>query len=128
MSRPFSEVWPLTWLIAGAKAVPRLPELLNWLVSVVEPLIVLAITFLASYSVYWLIFAPDQGSQQSRILALVSTINADWKAGLVLLLILFYRTVRMFLEQAEEAFGVKRRRKLKVEEASPQTNPPEESV
>jgi hypothetical protein len=40
---------------------------------------------------------------------LVKGLNDNWKAALILLVVLFYRTVRMFLEQAEEAFGVKRR-------------------
>jgi hypothetical protein len=51
---------------------------------------------------------PDVDGRQARIIALMKGLNDNWKAALVLLVLLFYRTVRIFLEQAEEAWGVKR--------------------
>jgi hypothetical protein len=86
----------------------QLPDGLNWLLSVFEPLIVLVIGFLILYSAYWLVFGSEQSARQTRIMLLIRGINDNWKAALILLVPLFYRTVRVFLEQAEEAFSVKR--------------------
>ncbi len=88
------------------------PEWLNWLLSVVEPLIVLLITGLVGYGTYWLVFGGNTGGQQERLVRLMETINNNWKAALILLVLLFYRTIRTFLEQAEEAWGVKRKKPI----------------
>lgn len=101
----------------------RLPDWLNWLLSVVEPLVVLAIAALVFYSAYWLVFGSEQDQHRTRLMALMKGINDDWKAALLLLLLLFYRTVRVFLEQAEEAFGVRKRKPLPGEPQR-EANPP----
>jgi len=86
----------------------QLPDWLDWLLSVVEPAVVLAVTSVILYIVYWLVFGPEQDPRQARFRELIKGVSDNWKAGLVLLIILFYRTIRIFLEQAEEALGVKR--------------------
>src|SRR5437899_2549208 len=90
------------------RKLAQLPSWLNWILSVVEPLVVLAITFLISYFAYWLIFGSEKGEPQERLIRVLKEINDNWKVGLLLLVLLFYRTIRVFLEQAEEAWGVKR--------------------
>src|SRR2546422_552356 len=115
----------LGWLNRALGRMSRLPEGLNWLLSVVEPLIVLGTTVSVSYGV-WCLVRPDVNGRQTRIIASMKDINDNWKAGVLLLVLLFYRTVRVFLEQAEEAFGVKRQKLLPgtpLEESNPKENP-----
>lgn len=97
----------LNWLNLARASLSRLPDFLNWLLSAIEPLIVLGITVSVSYGA-WCLIMPEANGRQARILALMKGINDNWKAALVLLVPLFYRTIRIFLEQAEEAMGVKR--------------------
>jgi len=111
----------LSWLTRTLKALSQLPDWLNWLLSVVEPLVVLAIAFLLGYSVYMSIW--DQGGQQTKLIQLMKVVNDNWKAALILFVILFYRTVRVFLEQAEEGpWGFKKKSMQGDSQAEP--NPP----
>jgi len=82
---------------------------------------------LIGYSAYWLVFGHDGSSQQARLTQLMKLMNDDWKAALILLVLLFYRTIRIFLEQAEEAWGVKRKRPI-IGEPEENPNPPEERL
>jgi hypothetical protein len=101
---PSAEIEP-----TGAEVgLAQIADFFNSLHSVAEPLVVLGMTLLVSYVAYRLAFASDQ-AHQAHSMELVKGLNDNWKAALILLVVLFYRTVRMFLEQAEEAFGVKRR-------------------
>jgi ascorbate-specific PTS system EIIC-type component UlaA len=106
------------------KALYQLPSWLDWLLSVVEPLTVLLITATIIYVGYGLVFGSPQNINQTRFKALMVIISDNWKAALLLLVVLFYRTVRVFLEEVQEAFGM-RRNPLP---GSPQTapNPPRE--
>lgn len=99
---------------------------LNWLLCVVEPLIVLALVFLAGYTAYWLVFGPDPGGGQKRSVELLKQLSDNWKAVILLLVVLFYRTIRTFFEQAEEAWGVKRKRRLpgEIESGRAAPSPP----
>jgi hypothetical protein len=99
----------------------RLPEWLNWLLAVVEPLVVLGVTFSLAYATYWLVFAQDKG--HAYLSTTIKQLNDNWKVGLILLVALFYRTIRIFLEQAEEAWGVKRKR-LQGQELNPSSLEP----
>ncbi|HKW87950.1 MAG TPA: hypothetical protein VJN21_04255 [Candidatus Acidoferrales bacterium] len=96
----------------------QLPDWLDWLLCVAEPLVVLGITLVVFYIGYTLVFGPEQSGHQTRFKELLRVVNDNWKAGLLLLVLLFYRTVRIFLEQAEEAFGVKRPLRGEAEEGS----------
>jgi hypothetical protein len=101
----------------------QLPEWLDWLLSVVEPLVVLAITVVIFYTGYCLVFGSEQSSHLARFKDLMKEVNDNWKAGLLLLVLLFYRTIRTFLEQAEEAFSIKKKKSLPGE-AKEGTTPP----
>lgn len=99
-----------------------LPSWLNWLLAVIEPLVVLVIAVLIFYVVYWLIFGPEQDGRQARLMGVLKGMNDNWKVGLLLLVLLFYRTIRTFLEQMEKGpWGVTRPlRGDPKEEANPQ--------
>jgi uncharacterized membrane protein YfcA len=111
-----------------------LPAGLDWVLSVVEPLIVLGIGVFIIYSAYWLIWGPEHSSQQARIAQAMKMMHDNWKAGLILIVPLFYRTIRGFLERVEEFAGAKAPRRPKStlpEKANPipesQPSPEEES-
>ena len=99
------------------------PEWLNWLLSVVEPLIVLIITLLVGYATYWLVFGSSTSDHYNQLVQSIKTVNDNWKAALILILLLFYRTVRTFLEQAEEAWGVRKKKPI-IGEPTEEANPP----
>jgi len=102
----------------------RLPDWLDWLLSVVEPVVVLAITIVIFYTGYCLVFGPEQSGHLARFKDLMKEVNDNWKAGLLLLVLLFYRTIRIFLEQAEEAFSIKKKRTMTGEAKEGTTPPP----
>ena len=79
---------------------------LDWCVSVSERLVVLSIGMAVAYVGYRLLFT---GKQPADVLA---TLNLNWKALLVLLVPLLYQTIKSFLDEVEEAFGMKRRPKM----------------
>ena len=56
------------------------------------------------------------------MLALLTAVDENWKVVVLLAVPLFYRTVRRFLEQVEEFWGVKRPRRVAQVEQAP--NPP----
>jgi hypothetical protein len=94
------------------KKLADLPSWLNWLLSVVEPVIVLVFTYLVIYSSCLLIFGDRKNDQNVRMIELLKLMSENWKVALILIILLFYRTVRIFLEQAEEAWGVKRKKPI----------------
>lgn len=102
----------LRWLLSTLRKILQLPDWLNWLLSVIEPLVVLAIAFVILYIGYCTVFRPAS-QQQAWFKELLEEFNNNWKAGVLILIVLFYRTVRTFLEQAEEAFTVKRKTPLR---------------
>ena len=109
------------------KKLVHLPDWLNWLLSVVEPCIILIIALVLAYAGYWLIFGVEKSAEhQTRLTQLVELINDNWKAALILLVLLFYRTIRIFLEQTEEAFGMKRKKPISGEPTE-EPNPTERS-
>jgi hypothetical protein len=100
----------------------RLPEWLDWLLAVVEPLVVLGITVSIGYVLYWQIFSGESGhplQPHAYLATAMKQMSDNWKAGVILLVVLFYRTIRTFLEQADEALGVKRRKPLHGQPLSP---------
>ena len=58
------------------------------------------------YEIYWVLLAPDADQRQARVVAAVKQANESWKAGLLLLIPLFYRTIRKFLERVEKFAGM----------------------
>jgi len=105
-------------LVKALIALAQLPDWLNWILAVVEPLVVLAVTFTIGYTCYWMFFAVDQ--TRGYVLAEnIKELNTGWRAGALLVIVLFYRTARTFLEQAEEAWGVKKKKPLQGQEVAP---------
>jgi hypothetical protein len=102
--------------------IRALPSCLDWFVSVLERLIVLAIGLAVLYAGYWLLFGGECSPQGSRLGTMLKTVNDNWKAMLLVAVPLFYRAARTFLEQVEEAWGMKRRRETIP--PTPQQNPP----
>lgn len=100
--------------------ISRLPEFLDWLLAVIEPLIVIVSAI--GYGGYWLAFGPETDPRHARMLALLTAVDENWKVVVLLAVPLFYRTVRRFLEQVEELWGVKRPRRVAQVERAP--NPP----
>jgi hypothetical protein len=92
--------------------VGDLPIWLDWVLSVIEPCVVLAITFSIAYATYIMLFAPDgRGLHLFRIAWVLTALNDNWKIVLILLVPLFYRTIRVFLEEVVEFAGMKRKQK-----------------
>jgi hypothetical protein len=92
----------------------ELPEWLNWLLSLVEPVIVLGIAFCIAYGA-WCLVTPELNGRQARIISAIKVLSENWKSAMLLLVLLFYRTIRMFLEQTEEAWGMKRKKTDPIE-------------
>jgi len=79
------------------------PAFLDWLLSIVERLLVLGISFVI-FSVGYQMMK----GRADREIAALAKVGESWKMLLLLLVPLFYRTVNRFIEEAHEAFGVKR--------------------
>jgi hypothetical protein len=93
----------------------------------VEVLMVLAlgagILTATLFEVIWT-FHGDPCGRHLHLEAALKTLNENWKAGLLLIVPLFYRTVRGFLERVEEFAGAKAPRKPKST-LGETPNPPE---
>jgi hypothetical protein len=100
-----------------------IPDALLWILSVIELLIVLSIACLVGFAVYCFLF--DSG-HQGRFVGLMEMVDEYWKAALVLLIPLFYRPVRTFLENLEEAGSFKRGKLVSPTSKQEETNPPTE--
>jgi hypothetical protein len=64
---------------------------------------IIASSFLVAggFVLFWICFGIG-GDQKSRLAGAVNGINLNWKIGLLLLIPLFYRTIRDVLERMEE--------------------------
>jgi hypothetical protein len=99
----------------------RFLELLNWLVSVAEHLLVLGFAWAAFLLGYRLLRGIDSCANQH----ILRTISENWKAVLILFLIpLLYRTIRRFLERAKKFAGIEAEPE-EEEEAQEGSNPSE---
>jgi hypothetical protein len=111
------------------KLEPWLDRLLECLEVATVVIIALAIAGAIAYESVWIIYCPTL--RQARLTTALETLNANWKAALILLVPLFYRTIRGFLERVEEFAGAKAPRKSKYipqEDVNPpqQTQPEQE--
>ena len=89
--------------------------------------IAIAVLSTITYELIWN-FLCDPAVRQSRITGTLRTLNEDWKAGLILIVPLFYRTIKSFLERVEEFAGAKAPRAPKAttkETPNPPEVPPE---
>ncbi|MBV9779308.1 MAG: hypothetical protein JOY62_04975 [Acidobacteriaceae bacterium] len=64
-------------------------------------IVALSLWFAAIFSFVWILFGTG-GDQQTRLARVIKGMNVNWKIGLLLLIPLFYRTVREILERMEE--------------------------
>jgi CMP-N-acetylneuraminic acid synthetase len=62
---------------------------------------------MAIYETYCVLFGSPPSDRQMRMQNALTMLNGNWKIGLLLLIPLFYRTVRAFLQRAEEFAGIK---------------------
>jgi hypothetical protein len=79
------------------------------LLRVGEVSVVISITFTAllavGYGLFWLGWC-NQQTRAIRLTGLAKALNENWKVILILLVPLFYRTVRMFLERVQKVAGI----------------------
>ncbi len=61
----------------------------------------------AIYEMWWVLCGSLASDRQTRMQNALAMLNGNWKIGLLLLIPLFYRTVRAFLQRAEEFAGIK---------------------
>lgn len=88
---------------------------LDWVVSVVERLLVLGL----SSVVFYFLFKLARGSSMPEQLAVLKFFADNWKIGIIVLVVLFYGTVRIFLEQVQEVWGMKRPLPLLADKPEP---------
>ncbi len=98
-------------------------RILRWVEFLVVVVVVVAVCSVLGYLAYWIIVGPDQDPRQQRLQIVAKLVNENWKVGLLLLVPLFYRPVRVFLEEIQEGpFGTSRQ--LRGREEGPSPNPP----
>lgn len=78
--------------------------LMDWLVSFVERAIVLMLGF----AIVYLSFALLAGRDSQADIDIISKLAENWRIVFFLLIPIFYRVIRKFLEEVYEAFGMKR--------------------
>jgi len=89
--------------------------------SLVETITVVVIAVVIygviTYEFLWVAYGIELPSRPARLEAALKTFNENWKLGLLLLIPLFFRTIRKFMERVEEVAGMKAR--------APETQPKE---
>jgi hypothetical protein len=83
------------------------PRLTHEIMHLIEGLTLIGIFVCVSWAGYWIVFGPANDDHRNRMLDLVRIMSDGWKALLILLILLFYRTLRSFLDRVEEIAGVK---------------------
>jgi hypothetical protein len=71
-------------------------------------LVLIAVGSVVVLEFLWVARAPSLDAKQVRLVEVIRLMNENWKVGLLILIPLFYRPVRTFLEELREAFGMKR--------------------
>jgi len=114
------------------KSTPWLLQFSNWellfdrCLKISEIVIVTTITavlfLFVLREVLWVWLACNAALRQQRIEDALKMLNENWKVGLLILIPLFYRTIRMFLERVRKAFGMEVQEPEDVEE---KPNPPD---
>ena len=97
-------------------------RLLTVLECVMVLTVVIVIFVVLGFGAYWVGIGSSE-VRPSRIAAAVRLANENWKVGLLLLIPLFYRPIRTFLEEVQEAWGMKRRPLRPSEQPSENVNP-----
>lgn len=97
------------------------------ILATMEFVTVLIIFAMFVYFTLYLVCASEQDTRQIYLRSVLREINDNWKAGLLLLVPLFYRTVRMFLERVETVAGIKARPRPPQKQSETKKIPPEEN-
>ena len=96
-------------------AVSRLEGLLKSVEAISVILIALALWCAVGLVAAWAIFGIGD-AQRGRLGRAIGALNVNWKIGLLVLIPLFYRTIREILERLEEGpLGTKFKPKLKTQ-------------
>lgn len=69
--------------------------------------IAIVVIISAIYETSWVLWGCLPPDRQTRMQNALAMLNGNWKIGLLLLIPLFYRTVRAFLQRVEEVAGIK---------------------
>lgn len=102
--------------MANGNQIEDQPLPLPWaekLLSTIEvsTVVLLALAIYSSifFQLGWILCGTDVQPLHARVSEVAKSLNENWKAGLLLLIPLFYRSVRSFLERVEEFAGMKTR-------------------
>ena len=91
-------------------------QVLDWLVMIAERLTALGVTALVFWFGWRFVLGRDVKIQES----VLDKMSTNWKALLILVIPLFYHTIRTFLEEVREFGGMKRAKMDAVGEAGPE--------
>ena len=93
-------------MLAVGRFVAGLPDLL---LTFVERFTVIAMAAFMFYLTSGLVFSRNP-PVETRAAQILEILNQNWRVLLILAIPLFYRPVKRFLDELEEAFGMKRQR------------------
>jgi len=97
---------------------------------VLEFLTVSGIAFIvltaAIYETGWVLWGFSPPDRQTRMQTALTVLNGNWKVGLLLLIPLFYRTVRAFLQRVEEFAGMRTSRAPVATRTGKREQPPKD--
>lgn len=94
------------------REIRQLPKLLDWVLGVVEPLLALGF----ATALFYLGFRVVLGKASLADRDLIRDTAENWKIVVIILVPLFYRTVRIFLEEVREWAGMKRKPRHEIQE------------
>jgi hypothetical protein len=95
-------------MIPQTSSEPLIDRILRILEITTLLVLVAGMVIVAFYESFWIFWGDLASSRHARLATVMRELNENWKPTLLILVPLFYRTVRTFLEQVEEAFGMKR--------------------
>jgi hypothetical protein len=81
----------------------------KWLKALEFTTVVAIVTcalLVCGYEIFWICTGGTWNDAHLRFQDALTRMDTHWKLGIVLLIPLFYRTIRDFLERAEKAFGI----------------------
>ncbi len=109
----------LSWF---EKLEPQLDKYLKFGEVLVVATISLFMCLFVLYEMFWIALAFDMEARQERLATILKMLSDNWKAGLLLLVPLFYRTIRMFLERVKRFAGMETEQEPETIKAA--MNPP----
>lgn len=89
-----------------------------------ETVTLLGVFAASCYGGFALACADVHGPRYARMIDLVHLFGENWKALLLILLPLFYRSTRTFVDEVQEVFGMKRPRTTRPTARTQEENPP----